>query len=233
VTKILIVDDEPQILRALRITLHARGYEIIIAGNGSEALKQAELDRPDLVLLDLGLPDLDGAEVVRRLRRWSAVPIVILSGRMDSTAKVDALDAGADDYVTKPFSVDELAARLRAVSRRLPATEPAAPIRIGRHMIDLEDRRIVSEAADGQPGESDGVVHLTPIEWQLLIAVARNPGHLVSQRQLLQEVWGPSYVSESHYLRQYLKHLRRKLEDDPGHPRHLITEPGMGYRFQP
>jgi len=252
-TKILIVDDEPQILRALRITLQARSYQVVTAGNGAEALTLAELDRPDLILLDLGLPDLDGVEVIRKLRTWSTVPIVILSGRMESAAKVDALDAGADDYVTKPFSVDELLARLRAVSRRLVASDAPAPIRIGRHTIDLADRRIVTdEAASGaqQAGESGGSsgssdssasagsageepVHLTPIEWQLLIAVARNPGRLVSQRQLLQEVWGPSYVSESHYLRQYLKHLRRKLEDDPAHPRHLITEPGMGYRFQP
>ena len=246
-TKILIVDDEPQILRALRITLQARSYQIVTAGNGAEALTLAELDRPDLILLDLGLPDLDGVEVIRKLRTWSTVPIVILSGRMESAAKVDALDAGADDYVTKPFSVDELLARLRAVSRRLVASDAPAPIRIGRHSIDLADRRIVTDEAASAAQEAGGSggsvgsgassgeepVHLTPIEWQLLIAVARNPGRLVSQRQLLQEVWGPSYVSESHYLRQYLKHLRRKLEDDPAHPRHLITEPGMGYRFQP
>jgi len=236
VTKILIVDDEPQILRALRITLQARGYQIVTAGDGAQALTLAELDRPDLVLLDLGLPDLDGVEVIRTLRTWSTVPIVILSGRMDSGAKVDALDAGADDYVTKPFSVDELLARLRAVSRRLVASDAPAPIRIGRHTIDLADRRIVTDEPTRPPAPDQDEaepVHLTPIEWQLLIAVARNPGRLVSQRQLLQEVWGPSYVSESHYLRQYLKHLRRKLEDDPAHPRHLITEPGMGYRFQP
>jgi two-component system KDP operon response regulator KdpE len=228
-TKILIVDDEPQILRALRITLQARSYAIVTAGNGVDALKLAKLDRPDLVLLDLGLPDLDGVDVVRALRSWSTVPIVILSGRMDSAAKVAALDAGADDYVTKPFGVEELLARLRAVSRRIAASDPPAPIRIGRYAIDLVDRRIT--AADGEgPG---GEVHLTPIEWQLLIVLGRSPGRLVSQRQLLQEVWGPSYLTESHYLRQYLKHLRRKLEDDPARPRHLITEPGMGYRFQP
>jgi two-component system, OmpR family, KDP operon response regulator KdpE len=233
-TKVLIVDDEPQILRALRVTLQARDYEVVTAAGGTQALRVAAAEHPDLVLLDLGLPDLDGVEVIRRLRSWSQVPIVILSGRMHSIDKVEALDAGADDYVTKPFSIDELLARVRAVARRLPATEAPAPVRIGRYLVDLIDRRVsVHPDADPIMGDSGEEVHLTPTEWHLLTAVATNPGRLVSQRQLLIDVWGPTYVNESHYLRQYMKHLRRKLEDDPARPRHLITEPGMGYRFQP
>jgi two-component system KDP operon response regulator KdpE len=223
-TRILIVDDEPQILRALRINLHARGYDVITAADGAEALHSAATHRPDLVVLDLGLPDIDGVDVIRKLRTWTPIPIVILSGRMDSRAKVGALDAGADDYVTKPFSVEELLARIRAVTRRLAGPESLPATRIGRYTVNLADRRIEGT------GET---VHLTPIEWQLLEVLARNPGKLISQRQLLNEVWGPTYATETQYLRQYMKHLRRKLEDDPARPRHLITEPGMGYRFQP
>jgi len=227
-TRILIVDDEPQILRALRINLHARGYDVITAADGAEALHSAATHRPDLVVLDLGLPDIDGVEVIRKLRTWTPIPIVILSGRMDSRAKVDALDAGADDYVTKPFSVEELLARIRAVTRRLAGPESVPAMRIGRYTVNLADRRIEG------PAEGTGeTVHLTPIEWQLLEVLARNPGKLVSQRQLLHEVWGPTYATETQYLRQYMKHLRRKLEDEPARPRHLLTEPGMGYRFQP
>ncbi len=224
-TRILIVDDEPQILRALRINLHARQYDVVTAANGAEALHAAATHHPDLVVLDLGLPDIDGVEVIRKLRTWTPVPIVILSGRLDSAGKVNALDAGADDYVTKPFSLDELLARIRAVTRRL--TNPDTPLvaRIGRYDVDLADRRI--RADDGTQ------VHLTPIEWQLLDALVRHPGKLVGQRQLLQQVWGPTYQTETDYVRQYMKHLRRKLEVDPTRPRHLITEPGMGYRFQP
>jgi two-component system, OmpR family, KDP operon response regulator KdpE len=232
-TKVLIVDDEPQILRALRVTLQARDYEVVTAAGGTQALRVAAAEHPDLVLLDLGLPDLDGVEVIRRLRSWSQVPIVILSGRMHSIDKVEALDAGADDYVTKPFSIDELLARVRAVARRLPPTEAPAPVRIGRHRIDLVDRRVTPVDQDAGPDAAGEPVHLTPTEWRLLMALATEPGRLVSQRRLLIDVWGPTYVNESHYLRQYMKHLRRKLEDDPARPRHLITEPGMGYRFQP
>jgi two-component system KDP operon response regulator KdpE len=226
-TRVLIVDDEPQILRALRINLQARHYDVITAADGAEALHAAASHRPDLVILDLGLPDIDGVEVIRKLRTWTPVPIVILSGRMDSGAKVEALDAGADDYVTKPFNVEELLARIRAVTRRLNPAETAAQVQIGRHLVDLADRRV---AVDGSP---DQTVHLTPIEWQLLEVLLRNPGRLVSQRQLLQQVWGPTYATETQYLRQYMKHLRRKLEPDPTRPRHLLTEPGMGYRYQP
>ena len=198
-TRVLVVDDEPQILRALRINLVARQYEVLTAGTGAEAIAEAEAGHPDLVVLDLGLPDLDGVEVVRSLRAWSRVPIVILSGRSDSRAKVEALDAGADDYVTKPFNVEELLARIRAVTRRTAPAEVSEPVVIGPHTVNLDERSIEPE------------VHLTPIEWQLLDILARNPGRLVSQRQLLQDVWGPTYLTETHYLRQYMKHLRRKL----------------------
>jgi two-component system, OmpR family, KDP operon response regulator KdpE len=170
---------------------------------------------------------MDGGDVIRSLRSWTQVPIVILSGRMNSAAKVDALDAGADDYVTKPFSVAELFARIRAVTRRSSEPEVFEPVQVGRWMVDLNDHMIL------EPAAPERQVHLTPIEWQLLQALVRHPGRLVSQRQLLEEVWGPTYVDQTHYLRQYVKALRHKLEDDPTRPRHLITEPGMGYRFQP
>lgn len=226
-TTVLIVDDEPQILRALRINLQARQFHVVTASNGKEALVAAKTSHPDLVVLDLGLPDLDGVDVVRSLRSWSDMPILILSGRLDSGLKVQALDAGADDYVTKPFSVEELLARMRAVTRRSTSVEPEATVQIGDHVVDLVDRRVTSTEEDTEP------LHLTPTEWHLLEVLVRNPGRLVSQRQLLQEVWGPTYLSQSHYLRQYMKHLRRKLERHPARPEHLLTEPGMGYRFQP
>jgi two-component system, OmpR family, KDP operon response regulator KdpE len=228
-TRVLVVDDEPQILRALRINLHARQYDVVTAGSGSGALAAASDVHPDLVILDLGLPDMDGVDVIRSLRKWTQVPIVILSGRMNSAAKVDALDAGADDYVTKPFSVEELMARIRAVTRRTTEPELVEPIQLGRWTVDLSDHVIFETLQAGVAPQ----VHLTPTEWQLLQALVRHPGRLVSQRQLLQEVWGPTYVEQTHYLRQYVKTLRHKLEDDPTRPRHLITEPGMGYRFQP
>ena len=227
-TRVLIVDDEPQILRALRINLHARQYDVVTAADGAEALHAAATHRPDLVVLDLGLPDIDGVEVIRKLRGWTPVPIVILSGRMDSRQKVDALDAGADDYVTKPFNIDELLARIRAVTRRRTNPDtPPEPARIGRYTIDLANHRI-----DTDDGTGD-TLHLTPTEWQLVDILIRNPGKLISQRQLLQQVWGPTYATQTQYLRQYMVHLRRKLEDDPSRPRHLLTEPGMGYRYQP
>jgi two-component system KDP operon response regulator KdpE len=230
-TRVLVVDDEPQILRALRINLHARQYDVVTAGSGRGALQAATEAHPDLVILDLGLPDMDGVEVIRSLRSWTQVPIVILSGRMNSGAKVDALDAGADDYVTKPFSVEELFARIRAVTRRTAEPELLEPVRLGRWTVDFNDH-VICEAGTA-PEASAPQVHLTPTEWQLLEALVRHPGRLVSQRQLLQEVWGPTYVDQTHYLRQYVKALRHKLEDDSARPRHLITEPGMGYRFQP
>jgi two-component system KDP operon response regulator KdpE len=226
-SRILIVDDEPQILRALRINLHARQYDICAAADGASALREARSSRPDLVVLDLGLPDMDGIEVIRQLRSWTEVPIIVLSGRSTSNDKVDALDAGADDYVTKPFGLDELLARIRAVTRRRTDQEPVTAATIGRYHIDFA-AHIVTATDD--PTAS---VHLTRTEWLLLEALATDSGRLVSQRQLLQTVWGPAYSTETHYLRQYMTSLRRKLEPDPSRPRHLITEPGMGYRFQP
>ncbi|MEV4117129.1 response regulator [Nonomuraea sp. NPDC049695] len=221
-TRVLVVDDEPQILRALRVNLAARQYEVAVAPDGGTALRQAAEWHPDLVILDLGLPDLDGVEVIQGLRGWTAIPIIVLSGRSDSTDKVDALDAGADDYVTKPFSIDELLARVRAVTRRTgQPEEEAATVRLGDHLIDLSNKTI------------SGGVRLTPTEWHFLEILLRNPGKLISQRQLLREVWGDVYEKETHYLRQYMAQLRRKLERDPSHPVHLLTEPGMGYRFQP
>ncbi|MBB5826813.1 response regulator [Micromonospora carbonacea] len=227
-SRILVVDDEPQILRALRINLRARGYDVRVAETGTAVLKAAAAHPPDLVVLDLGLPDLDGVEVIRGLRGWTSVPIIVLSGRAGSEDKVAALDAGADDYVTKPFGVDELLARIRAVTRRLatPSADGATPApRVGRHTVDLVDRTVTRD--DGAP------VRLTPTQWAVLDKLLRHPGKLVSQRQLLHDVWGPEYQNETNYLRQYMAQLRRKLEDDPARPRHLITEPGMGYRYRP
>jgi two-component system KDP operon response regulator KdpE len=226
-TRVLIVDDEPQILRALRINLTARQYEVVTAADGTHAIRAVSTEHPDLVVLDLGLPDLDGTQVIRSLRGWTPVPIIVLSGRVASHDKVDALEAGADDYVTKPFSVDELVARIRAVTRRKGAAEGGGQVRVGRHLVDLAAR--TAHHLD----DPDRTVHLTRTEWQLLDVLLRSPGKLVSQRRLLNDVWGPTYLEETQYLRQYLAQLRRKLEDDPGRPRHLITEPGMGYRFRP
>jgi two-component system KDP operon response regulator KdpE len=220
-TRILVVDDDPQILRALRINLRARGYDVDVATDGAGALHAAAAHPPDLIVLDLGLPDLDGAEVIRGLRGWSTVPIIVLSGRAEGTDKVAALDAGADDYVTKPFGVDELLARIRAVTRRVHPQDAAVTATVGRYTIDLSDHTITPEQ------------RLTPTEWQLLEQLLRNPGKLITQRRLLHEVWGPRYGTETNYLRQYMARLRRKLEDDPTRPRHLLTEPGMGYRYQP
>ncbi|MEO3875977.1 response regulator [Nonomuraea sp. B12E4] len=221
-TRVLVVDDEPQILRALRINLAARQYEVAVASDAGSALRQAADWHPDLVILDLGLPDLDGVEVIEGLRGWTSVPIIVLSGRADSTDKVDALDAGADDYVTKPFGIDELLARIRAVTRRTGQhDEELASVRLGDHLVDLANKTI------------SGGVRLTPTEWHFLEILLRNPGKLISQRQLLTEVWGSAYLKETHYLRQYMAQLRRKLERDPANPVHLLTEPGMGYRFQP
>ncbi|MCX4390189.1 response regulator [Micromonospora peucetia] len=230
-TRILVVDDEPQILRALRINLRARGYDVDVAATGVAALKAAASRPPDLVVLDLGLPDIDGTEVIQGLRGWTTIPIIVLSGRAGSADKVAALDAGADDYVTKPFGVDELLARIRAVTRRLAAasadgTAPlAATARVGRHTVNLADRTVIRD--------DETEVRLTPTQWAMLDQLLRHPGKLVSQRQLLHDVWGPEYQHETNYLRQYMAQLRRKLEDDPARPRHLITEPGMGYRFRP
>jgi two-component system KDP operon response regulator KdpE len=227
VTKVLVVDDEPQIVRALRINLSARGYEVSTAASGQEALQVAAAAHPDVVVLDLGLPDIDGATVIEGLRGWTSIPIIVLSARTDSGDKVSALDAGADDYVTKPFGMDELLARLRAAVRRasaVPATSgEEAVVVTPAFTVDLAAKKVLKDGAE---------VHLTPTEWGVLELLVRNRGRLVAQKQLLQEVWGPSYASETHYLRVYLAQLRRKLEPQPSRPRHLLTEAGMGYRFE-
>jgi two-component system KDP operon response regulator KdpE len=236
VTTVLVVDDEPQILRALRINLRVRQYDVHTAGSGSEALAVAARYPPDLVILDLGLPDLDGVDVIHGLRGWTEAPIIVLSGRADSTDKVDALDAGADDYVTKPFGMDELLARMRAVSRRVGADGDTPQVRLGDLVVDLAAKRVVRRPAGSdqdQNHEGNGDVRLTPTEWHLLEVLLRNPGKLLSQQQLLAEVWGPGYADATGNLRLYMTQLRRKLEPDPARPRWLMTEPGMGYRYQP
>ncbi|AIG74810.1 Fis family transcriptional regulator [Amycolatopsis sp. MJM2582] len=223
---VLVVDDEPQIVRALRINLSARGYKVITAHDGTAALKAVAETKPDVVVLDLGLPDLDGTEVIAGLRGWTTVPIIVLSARGDSADKVQALDAGADDYVTKPFGMDELLARLRAAVRRSATSSvdgADAVVDTGSFRIDLAAKKV---RRDGKE------VHLTKTEWGVLELLVRNRGRLVAQKQLLHEVWGPTYETESHYLRVYLAQLRRKLEPEPSRPRHLLTEPGMGYRFE-
>src|SRR5579863_3744019 len=251
-TRVLVVDDEPQILRALRINLRARQYDVATAASGTQALEEAAAHPPDLVILDLGLPDMDGVDVIGGLRGWTAVPIIVLSGRADSTDKVEALDAGADDYVTKPFGMDELLARMRAAVRRTPAAEAPPRVRLGALVIDLAAKRVTKDgsgaartrsagadgsgaeaAAGGAGGQPDGDIRLTPTEWHLLEVLLRNPGKLLSHRQLLNDVWGPGYDNAGGNLRLYMAQLRRKLEPDPARPRWLITEPGMGYRYQP
>ena len=276
-TRVLVVDDEPQILRALRINLRARHYEVATAATGAQALEYAGAHPPDLVILDLGLPDMDGVDVIGGLRGWTAVPIIVLSGRADSTDKVEALDAGADDYVTKPFGMDELLARMRAAVRRTPAAEAPPRVQLGDLTIDLAAKRVIRQAEDGMEARSgeevrsgeearsgadaraddegavavagvgrnrseaaagadpqpDGDIRLTPTEWHLLEVMLRNPGKLLSHRQLLHDVWGPGYDNAGGNLRLYMAQLRRKLEPDPARPRWLITEPGMGYRYQP
>ncbi len=221
--KVLIADDDPQMLRALRVTLGAHGYEVITASDGREALDAAIAAHPDLIVIDLGMPGLTGIEVIQAIRGWSAVPVLVVSGRSDSADKVDALDAGADDYVTKPFSADELLARLRALSRRTaPPTEGAALVSFGEVTVDLA-ARVVTRA--GRP------VRLTPTEWRMLDMLVRNRDRLVTREALLTEVWGPQYTRDTGYLRLYMSQLRKKLEADPAHPVHFVTEPGMGYRF--
>jgi two-component system, OmpR family, KDP operon response regulator KdpE len=221
--RVLVVDDEPQIVRALRINLKARGYEVDAAPDGRTALELAARRHPDVVVLDLGLPDMEGVEVIKGLRGWLSVPIIVLSARHASDEKVEALDVGADDYVTKPFGMDELLARLRAAVRRAAPAAETALIETEAFSVDLAAKKVHRGGAD---------VRLTPTEWHVLEVLVRNGGKLVSQQQLLREVWGPAYEHETNYLRVYLAQLRRKLEPDPSHPVHLITEPGMGYRFE-
>ncbi|MEU2440455.1 response regulator transcription factor [Streptomyces rubradiris] len=225
-TRVLVVEDDPQLVRALVINLQARRYGVDAAPDGVTALRLAAAQRPDVVLLDLGLPDMDGVDVLRALRGWTRVPVLVLSARQASDEKVAALDAGADDYVTKPFSMDELLARLRAAVRRTEETPPVPEqtvVETEAFTIDLCAKKAVRDGRE---------VRLTPTEWHLLEILVTRPGRLVTQKQLLQEVWGVSRSDKSNYLRVYMAQLRRKLETDPSHPRYLITEPGMGYRFE-
>jgi len=223
VTRVLVVDDEPSIVRALRINLAARKYEVSTATDGASGLAAVARDRPDVMILDLGLPDMDGTEVIRGVRGWTSTPIIVLSVWGQESQKVAALDAGADDYVTKPFGMDELLARLRAAVRRASPAPDEPVVTTDHFSVDLAAKRVTRNG--------DGDVSLTPTEWQLLEVLVRNRGRLVTQRQLLQEVWGPAYETESNYLRVYVAQLRRKLEPEPSRPRYLLTEPGMGYRF--
>jgi two-component system, OmpR family, KDP operon response regulator KdpE len=227
--RVLVVEDEPALLRALQINLRARGYEVTTSSAGQAALAEAARRPPDAVLLDLGLPDVDGTEVIRQLRTWSTAPVIVLSGRAGSGDKIGALDAGADDYVTKPFSMEELLARLRAALRRDSHREAGTVFTIGRSVVDPA-ARTVTRRLDG--GEAE-LVHLTRTEWRMLDVLLRSPGQLVPASKLLSEVWGPGVEDSTHYLRFHMARLRRKLEDDPPRPRHLLTEPGMGYRYQP
>ncbi|MFE9613021.1 response regulator [Streptomyces sp. NPDC006012] len=224
-TRVLVVEDDPQLVRALVINLEARRYDVDAAPDGATALRFAAARQPDVVLLDLGLPDIDGVDVIKALRGWTRVPILVLSARQASDEKVSALDAGADDYVTKPFSMDELLARLRAAVRRTEDVAPAPErlVETEHFSIDLIAKKAVRDGRD---------VRLTPTEWHLLEILVTNPGRLITQTYLLQEVWGVSQRNKSNYLRVYMAQLRRKLERDPSHPRYLITEPGMGYRFE-
>ena len=222
-TRVLVVDDEQQIARALAVNLRARGYDVDVAETGEIALDLAAKRHPDAVILDLGLPGIDGTEVVRGLRGWSQVPILVLTVRDAETDKVAALDAGADDYVTKPFGMDELLARLRAALRRATPAEEDATIETEHFTVDLAAKRVIAGGDE---------VRLTPTEWHIVEVLVRNRGKLVTQRQLLKEVWGPKYEDETNYLRVYMAQLRRKLEPESSHPRYFITEPGMGYRFE-
>jgi two-component system KDP operon response regulator KdpE len=223
-----VIDDDTSLLRVMRVALSALGYDVDTATTGAQGISDVALHSPDVVLLDLGLPDMDGVEVIHGLRGWSAAPIIVLSGRADSTDKVEALDAGADDYVTKPFGMDELLARMRAVSRRFGGEAGDSPrVELGDLIVDLAAKRVIH--ADGNGAD----VRLTPTEWHLLEVLLRNPGKLLSQQQLLSEVWGPGYADAAGNLRLYMAQLRRKLEPDPARPHWLLTEPGMGYRYQP
>ena len=220
--KVLVADDDPQLVRALRITLSAHGYDVIAAPDGAAAIALAAKERPDIVMVDLGMPRLDGMQVIEALRGWTTAPIIVVSGRTGSADKVDALDAGADDFVTKPFQVDELLARLRALSRRAPASDDQPVVSFGDVRVDLSARSVTR----------DGVlVHLTPTEWQILEVLVRHPGVLVTRQALLKDIWGTEQVTDTGYLRLYLSQLRKKLEADPARPRHLLTEQGMGYRL--
>jgi two-component system KDP operon response regulator KdpE len=224
-SRVLVVDDEPQIRRALGINLRARGYDVDLAETGEEGLELAARHHPDVVVLDLGLPGIDGVEVIEGLRGWSQVPVIVLSVREAEADKVAALDAGADDFVTKPFGMDELLARLRAALRRAAPSEEEAAVITEDFSIDLAAKRVLDAAGDE--------IRLTPTEWHIVEVLVRNAGKLVAQKQLLQEVWGPEYETETNYLRVFMAQVRRKLEPEPGRPKYFFTDPGMGYRFEP
>jgi two-component system, OmpR family, KDP operon response regulator KdpE len=223
-TAVLVVDDDPHLLKALRITLQARGYAVTTAVDGTSALLHARQEPLSLIILDLGLPDIDGTSVLKELRAWSSVPVLVLSARHGSEDKVQALDAGADDYITKPFGLDELLARLRALLRRSVEPEQSPVVTTEAFTVDLGKHRVTRDLED---------VRLTPTEWKILEVLVRNPEKLITQQQLLSRVWGPAYAKETNYLRVYMAQLRRKLEPDTANPRHLLTEAGIGYRFMP
>jgi two-component system, OmpR family, KDP operon response regulator KdpE len=241
VSRVLVIDDEPQILRAMSINLSVRGHEVFSASTGLDALSTAAHQTLDLVILDLGLPDVDGLDVIRGLRDRGEVPIIILSGRTQNETKIAALDAGADDYVTKPFHMDELLARVRAVTRRSAHADEAGTVRLGDVVVDLRNRTVRRPIAehdghgpDGHGPDGPGQdIHLTRTEWQIVDMLLTRPGTLVTQKQLLNAIRGPGHSTETHYLRQFMTQIRHKLEPDPSRPRYLLTEPGMGYRFKP
>ncbi|HEX4402453.1 MAG TPA: response regulator transcription factor [Galbitalea sp.] len=226
--RILIADDDPQILRALKVTLRARGYEIFTAGDGAEALDLAAQHHPDLVMLDLGMPKLDGVEVIQGLRGWTQVPVLVVSGRTDAADKVDALDAGADDYVTKPFAIDELLARIRALTRRVVAPEDEPIVTFGTISVDFSAKQVLRRR-----GKASENVRLTPTEWRILDLLVHSPDKLVTRESLLTQIWGPHHTKDTGYLRLYFAQLRKKLEPVPSAPRYLVTVLGMGYRFVP
>lgn len=224
--KILIADDDPQILRALRITLTAKGYQIFTAADGAQAITAAIDHHPDIFLIDLGMPELDGIEVIHGIRGWSQAPILVVSGRAGAADKVEALDAGADDYITKPFAVEELLARIRALTRRVPQEDATPVVHLGNVTIDLAAHSVTRDTSDGQKQ-----IRLTPTEWQFIDILIRNAGKLVTRQTILTTIWGTEHAEDTGYLRLYISQLRRKLEEDPSNPAHLLTEPGMGYRL--
>lgn len=223
---ILIADDDPQILRALRITLTAKGYEIFTAADGAQAITAAIDHHPDIFLIDLGMPELDGVEVIHGIRGWSQAPILVVSGRAGAADKVEALDAGADDYITKPFAVEELLARIRALTRRVPQEDATPVVHLGSVTIDLAARSVTRDTSEGERQ-----IRLTPTEWQFIDILIRNAGKLVTRQTILTTIWGTEHAEDTGYLRLYVSQLRRKLEEDPANPAHLLTEPGMGYRL--
>jgi two-component system KDP operon response regulator KdpE len=219
---VLVVEDEPEIRRFLRSSLGAEGYRVVESETGERGAVDAGTHKPDLAIVDLGLPDIDGVEVIRRIRAWSPMPVVVLSARAQERSKIEALDAGADDYITKPFGVGELLARVRVALRHATRSPSGMALSFGKAKVDLEKRRATRDGNE---------VHLTPIEFKLITCLAKHLGMVVTHRQLLREVWGPSHVEHNHYLRIYMKQLREKLEADPVRPRHLLTETGVGYRL--